>query len=102
MHLIRVGQKHTYIVHTYTRCTYGILSREITICTVKYGVHVRFWPTLHLILCLVLLHSSEGCHQCKSNPANLVSYGSGLDENCATIECSVKFVRKEGCGSLHI
>ena len=32
----------------YIRCIYGILGREITICTVIYGVHIRFWPALHM------------------------------------------------------
>jgi hypothetical protein len=43
MPMCRVGQNHIY---TYVRCTYVILSREITIHKVIYGVHIRFWPTL--------------------------------------------------------
>jgi len=27
------------------QCIYGILSREITVVTVIYCVHIRFWPT---------------------------------------------------------
>jgi len=30
----------------YIRCIYGIFSREIIKYTVKYGVYIRFWPTL--------------------------------------------------------
>ena len=30
---------------------------------------------IHLIRCLALLHSFGGCHQCRSNPANLLLYG---------------------------
>ena len=30
---------------------------------------------IHLIRFLALLHSSGGCHQCRSNPANLLLYG---------------------------
>jgi len=33
----------------YIRCKYGILSREIIIHTVIYVVHMRFWPTLHVM-----------------------------------------------------
>ena len=28
---------------------YGVFGREITKLTVIYGVHIRFWPTLHMI-----------------------------------------------------
>jgi hypothetical protein len=31
-------------IHTFVRCISGIFSREITIHTVNYGVHVRSWP----------------------------------------------------------
>jgi hypothetical protein len=31
---------------------------------------------IHLIRCLALLHSFGGCHQCRSNPANLLLYGA--------------------------
>jgi hypothetical protein len=34
----------------YIRCTYGIFGREITIHTAIYGVYIRFWPTLNIIL----------------------------------------------------
>jgi len=33
----------------YTRCMYGIISREKPVYTVLYGVYIRFWPTL--IIC---------------------------------------------------
>jgi hypothetical protein len=33
-------------IHTYIRCIYGIFGRGITIHTVIYGAHMRFWPTL--------------------------------------------------------
>ena len=35
-------------IHTYIRCIYGTFGRELTIHTVIYGVHIRFWPTLVL------------------------------------------------------
>jgi hypothetical protein len=35
-------------IYIYIRCIYGVLSREITKFTVKYGVYVRFWPTLQM------------------------------------------------------
>jgi len=34
----------------YIRFTYGIFGREITKCTVIYGVYIRFWPTL--LICI--------------------------------------------------
>ena len=48
-HLARVGQNCTYI-----RCIYGIFGRECTIhmyiwSYTVYVVHIRFWPTLHLM-----------------------------------------------------
>jgi len=30
----------------YIRCIYGIFGGKITKYTVKYGVYIRFWPTL--------------------------------------------------------
>ena len=45
VHIHRVGHNHTYV---YTVCIYGIFSREMTIHAVIYGVHIRFWPTLHI------------------------------------------------------
>jgi hypothetical protein len=33
-------------MHACLRRIYGIVSRETTIYTAIYGVHVRFWPTL--------------------------------------------------------
>jgi hypothetical protein len=39
----------------YIRLTYGTFGREITKCTVIYGVYIRFWPTLHICLSVVLL-----------------------------------------------
>ena len=45
-HMYKVARAiHIYV---YTVYIYGILSREITIHTVIYGVHIRFWPTLHM------------------------------------------------------
>ena len=32
----------------YVRCIYGISGRKITTYMVKYGVYIRFWPTLHI------------------------------------------------------
>jgi len=39
-------------INIYIRCLYGMISREITIHTVRNGVHIRFWPTLrkHTVL----------------------------------------------------
>jgi hypothetical protein len=37
---------------------------------------------IHLIRCLALLHSFGGCHQCSSNPANLLLYGLGFGWSC--------------------
>ena len=34
----------------YIRCIHGILGRKITKYTAIYGVYIRFWPTLHLLL----------------------------------------------------
>jgi hypothetical protein len=34
----------------YIRCIYSIFGREITKYTVIYGVNIRFWPTLHMII----------------------------------------------------
>jgi hypothetical protein len=52
-HDCRVGQTiHTSVYtiepykHQYIQCMYGILSTEITIHTVIYGVHIQFWPAL--------------------------------------------------------
>jgi len=54
----RAGLRHctVYSVHRillaglartmYVRCIYGILGKKIAICTVIYGVYIRFWPTL--------------------------------------------------------
>jgi hypothetical protein len=47
MCIFRVVQKpYNY---TYVRCAYSIFSREITLHTVIYGVHIRFWPTLCIL-----------------------------------------------------
>jgi len=48
MHMSRVGQNHTYIC-----CIHGIYGREITNCTVIYGVYMRFWPTLYMLAVLL-------------------------------------------------
>ena len=37
---------------------------------------------MHLIQCHALLHSFGGCHQCRSNPANLLPYGLGFGWSC--------------------
>ena len=37
---------------------------------------------IRLIRCLALLHSFRGCHQCRSNPSNLLPYGSGFGWSC--------------------
>ena len=37
---------------------------------------------IHLIRCLALLHSFGGCHQCRSNPANLLGYALGFGWSC--------------------
>jgi len=37
-------------IYTCIQCIYGILSREITVNTVMYGVYIRFWPTLVMLL----------------------------------------------------
>jgi hypothetical protein len=34
----------------YIRCINGIFGREIIKCTVIYGVYIRFWPTLVILL----------------------------------------------------
>jgi hypothetical protein len=34
----------------YIRCIYGVFGREITKYTVVYGVYIRFWPTLYILL----------------------------------------------------
>jgi len=36
--------------YRYIRCIYGIFGREITIHTVIYGVFLRLWPTLWIML----------------------------------------------------
>ena len=33
-------------ITTYIRCIHGVFGREITKCTVIFGAHIRFWPTL--------------------------------------------------------
>ena len=33
----------------YLRCTYVVVSREITIHKVIYGADIRFWPTLLIV-----------------------------------------------------
>jgi len=68
---LRIGLARTI----YIRCVYGIFGREITKYTVKYGVHIRFWPTLciYFVACKVNTASSaQGqkvyllcCLQCK-------------------------------------
>ena len=40
-----------------------------------------------LIRCLALLHSFGGCHRCRSNPANLLSYGLGFGWSCFGVLC---------------
>jgi len=51
-----LGWPEPYI-YMYVRCIYGILSRLITIHTVTYGVHIRFWPAL----CMWLPHAAAKC-----------------------------------------
>jgi len=48
LHIYWVVQNHVIFI----RCVYGIFSREITIHTVIYGAHIRFWPTLHTYHCV--------------------------------------------------
>jgi len=38
--------KLTPYIHTYIQYMYGTFGRDITIHTVIYIVHTRFWPTL--------------------------------------------------------
>ena len=45
------SQTHTYLKLArtiYIRCIYSIFGRKITKYTVKHGVYIRFWPTLHI------------------------------------------------------
>jgi hypothetical protein len=46
------------------------------------GKHLLGEGGKRLIRCLALLHSFGGCHQCRSNPANLLPYGLGLGWSC--------------------
>jgi len=62
-HMSRVGQNHTYIR------IYGDFSREITLHTVIYGVHIRFWPTLHM---------RQLVDMCICDPITCISKGSGF------------------------
>jgi hypothetical protein len=62
----------------YIRCVYGFFGRQITKCTVKYGVYIWFWPTLHnsdqhvTITCG--LFSGSCCHlKCSSRSLLLMS-----------------------------
>ena len=43
---------------------------------------MRVVYAIRLIRCLALLHSFGGCHQCRSNPANLLPYGLGYGWSC--------------------
>jgi hypothetical protein len=46
---IYIGWARTIYSYVYTVwCAYGILSREITIHMVIYGVCILFWPTLYI------------------------------------------------------
>jgi hypothetical protein len=38
--------KTIHTIRTHIRCIYGDFSRDNTLFTVIYGVHIRFWPTL--------------------------------------------------------
>jgi len=49
----RVGQNHIYTVHIY-----GIFGRKITKNTVTYGVYIRIWPTLIMLVRLGLQQCS--------------------------------------------
>ena len=42
---------------------------------------------IRLIRCIALLHSFGGCHQCRSNPANLLPYGLGFGWSCFGLLC---------------
>jgi hypothetical protein len=72
--IFRVGQNHIYTV--YIRYFCGIFGREITKYTVIYGVYIRFWPTLSILLlgqslcCLqVSLHLQRVPHSVRSQIA---------------------------------
>jgi hypothetical protein len=43
----------------YIRCIYGTFGREITKCTVIYGVYIRFWPTL--VICHESFAAGSNC-----------------------------------------
>jgi hypothetical protein len=44
--MYRVGQNHTFMGTYSIQCTFGVLSKEITIHTVMYGAGIQLWPTL--------------------------------------------------------
>jgi hypothetical protein len=73
----KVGWPEPYI-YRYIRCTYGIVSRETTIHTVKYGAGIRFWPTLNIKwistpVCFLML-PSELRHHHPDTPNLLFSF----------------------------
>jgi hypothetical protein len=39
----------------YIRCVYGDFGREVTKFTVVYGVYIRFWPTLRILVTSMLV-----------------------------------------------
>jgi len=56
---------HIYLyVYIYIRCEYNLFGREITICTVIFGVRTRFWPNLNLSFGSGFLHAPSGLHAC--------------------------------------
>ena len=63
-----LGLAKTIHIHTHVRCVYGNLSREITLHTVKYSVHIRFWLTLGILLAPLYLarvfsSATSSCYQ---------------------------------------
>jgi hypothetical protein len=61
LHKTSVGLARTI----YIRCIYGNFGREITKYTVKYGVYIRFWPTLMMTCACVhvFMHAWFTCAQ---------------------------------------
>jgi len=53
------------------RCIYGILGRNITKCTVIYGVYIRFWPTL------LMCGACVSVHMCKVGENHIYIPGMG-------------------------
>jgi len=67
----------------YIRCIYSIFGREITEYAVIYGVYIRFWPTLLILLSTIFPQLLASISNCKDKLKNALLFF--LKHHCPTV-----------------